>query len=399
MKSTDLIYPTPISAPLAYKGTRNEIPEAATGTNRASVEEGFPDMTMIAPADGGLPPFGQDVNGMLYMASDIKSFLQSGGFITFNQEECDAIGGYPKGAVLGYIDSSNIYHQVRSLIDDNTYDFVTTPSYIDGEKWEELQTQSIQWGSIKGTLSNQTDLQNALTTLQNDINTEETARENAVAAEKSARESAVSSLDSRVDALEEAVNTDVSELQSSVNAIKANYVTTNTAQTVSANKTFSGQIIRSTAPAAADNSTQVPNTSWVNSRIMSIMNTVYPIGCLYFGTQNTCPLEAIINGSTWEKVSSSLITSIDTNVPVKGNGKTMGFTNGEYNRGLAMNNGNLGQSSFFDNLYNVDVGTVQNGSTTNPGKGVGLTTDSAASGIVGSVTRTVLTVNIWKRTA
>lgn len=272
MKSTDLIYPTPISAPLAYKGTRNEIPEAATGTNRASVEEGFPDMTMIAPADGGLPPFGQDVNGMLYMASDIKSFLQSGGFITFNQEECDAIGGYPKGAVLGYIDSNNIYHQVRSLIDDNTYDFVTTPSYIDGEKWEELQTQSIQWGSIKGALSNQTDLQNALTTLQNDINTEETARENAVAAEKSARESAVSSLDSRVDALEEAVNTDVSELQSSVNAIKANYVTTNTAQTVSANKTFSGQIIRSTAPAAADNSTQVPNTSWVNSRIMSIMN-------------------------------------------------------------------------------------------------------------------------------
>lgn len=129
------------------------------------------------------------------------------------------------------------------------------------------------------------------------------------------------------------------------------------------------------------------------------MNTVYPIGCLYFGTQNTCPLEAIINGSTWEKVSSSLITSIDTNVPVKGNGKTMGFTNGEYNRGLAMNNGSLGQSSFFDNLYNVDVGTVQNASVTNPGKGVGLTTDSAASGIVGSVTRTVLTVNIWKRTA
>lgn len=154
-----------------------------------------------------------------------------------------------------------------------------------------------------------------------------------------------------------------------------------------------------TPPRADDNSTKISNTQWVNSRITSIMGTVYPVGSLYFGTQSTCPLAAIIDGSTWEKVGSSLITSVNTSVPVKGNGKTMGFTNGEYNRGLAMNNGNLGQSSFFDNLYNVDVGTAQNGSTNNPGKGVGLTTDSAASGIVGTVTRTALTVNIWKRTA
>lgn len=154
-----------------------------------------------------------------------------------------------------------------------------------------------------------------------------------------------------------------------------------------------------TPPRADDNSKKISNTQWVNSRITSIMGTVYPVGSLYFGTQSTCPLAAIIDGSTWEKVGSSLITSVNTSVPVKGNGKTMGFTNGEYNRGLAMNNGSLGQSSFFDNLYNVDVGTAQNGSTNNPGKGVGLTTDSAASGIVGTVTRTALTVNIWKRTA
>lgn len=128
------------------------------------------------------------------------------------------------------------------------------------------------------------------------------------------------------------------------------------------------------------------------------MNSVYPVNSFYFTTASTCPLQALGIG-TWQKVGSSIITSVNTSVPVKGNGKTMGFTNGEYNRGLAMNNGSLGQSSFFDNLYNVDVGTVQNGSTNNPGKGVGLTTDSAASGIVGSVTRTVLTVNIWKRTA
>lgn len=48
-------------------------------------------------------------------------------------------------------------------------------------------------------------------------------------------------------------------------------------ETASGNKTFSGQIIRSTAPSASDNSTQVPNTSWVNSRITSIMNSKFQV--------------------------------------------------------------------------------------------------------------------------
>lgn len=136
----------------------------------------------------------------------------------------------------------------------------------------------------------------------------------------------------------------------------------------------------------------------VNADIKDYIKTVYPVGSLYFSTASTCPLQSLGIG-TWNKVGTSLTLSVNTSVPVKGNGKTMGFTNGEYNRGLAMNNGSLGQSSFFDNLYNVDVGTVQNGSVTTPGKGVGLTTDSAASGIVGTVTRTQLTVNVFQRTA
>lgn len=44
-------------------------------------------------------------------------------------------------------------------------------------------------------------------------------------------------------------------------------------ESITGNKTFSGQIIRSTAPGASDNSNQVPNTAWVNSRITSIMNS------------------------------------------------------------------------------------------------------------------------------
>lgn len=66
-----------------------------------------------------------------------------------------------------------------------------------------------------------------------------------------------------------------SNIQNQLNGKQASgsYMTLSGNQTASGNKTFSGQIIRSTAPGASDNSTQVPNTSWVNSRITSIMNS------------------------------------------------------------------------------------------------------------------------------
>ena len=66
-----------------------------------------------------------------------------------------------------------------------------------------------------------------------------------------------------------------SNIQTQLNGKQASgsYMTLSGNQTARGNKTFSGQIIRSTAPGASDNSTQVPNTSWVNSRITSIMNS------------------------------------------------------------------------------------------------------------------------------
>lgn len=159
-----------------------------------------------------------------------------------------------------------------------------------------------------------------------------------------------------------------------------------------------------TPPRADDNSTKISNTQWVNSRITSIMGTVYPVGSLYFGTQSTCPLAAIIDGSTWEKVGSSLITSVNTSVPVKGNGKSMGWTNGDANFGCSQ--GDNGYGWFFPSLtseaYGKDIGVVQagnNGTRPSGSKLMGLTSNANNSGIVGTITRTALTVNIWKRTA
>lgn len=127
------------------------------------------------------------------------------------------------------------------------------------------------------------------------------------------------------------------------------------------------------------------------------MGTVYPVGSLYFGTQSTCPLAAIIDGSTWEKVGSSLITSVNTSVPVKGNGKTIGLTDGTTNAGLAVNNTRMLIASPGNYGKPVDGTNTESNNLIN--KRLGMTTNPENSGIVGTVTRTSLTVNIWKRTA
>lgn len=138
MKITDMIQPLVVSAPLAFEGDKNIIPESASGSNKASIEEGFPEITQLPLADGGLPPERADFNGMFYLSTDQRVFLQNGGVITFSEDVSTAIGGYPKNAVLAYFDEKGEYHLAQSLIDDNTYNFVESPEYLDGAHWQKI---------------------------------------------------------------------------------------------------------------------------------------------------------------------------------------------------------------------------------------------------------------------
>ena len=38
--------------------------------------------------------------------------------------------------------------------------------------------------------------------------------------------------------------------------------------------------------------------------LATMLNTIYPVGSIYIGTQATCPMSALISGSTWELVSA-----------------------------------------------------------------------------------------------
>jgi hypothetical protein len=66
----------------------------------ASFNDGFPPLTMTPIAAGGVPPFGQDMNGILNMITLIQQWQQAGMGWTFDGTFAAAIGGYPKGALL-----------------------------------------------------------------------------------------------------------------------------------------------------------------------------------------------------------------------------------------------------------------------------------------------------------
>jgi len=147
MKSTDLIQPLPMVSPIANQGAKFNIPQNPTSAGLASVVEGFPEITMQSLKAGGLPPRGQDANGMFYLSTDQKVYLQNGGIITFSQEVSDLIGGYPKNAILDYIDENNTYFKVQSLIDDNTNNFIENPELIDEINWKKVNFGSGASGS------------------------------------------------------------------------------------------------------------------------------------------------------------------------------------------------------------------------------------------------------------
>lgn len=88
------------AVPFAQSGLKNTIPLQTSAPGRASMAKGFPSETMRAITSGGVPPSGQDVNGILYQLSSHQVFLNAGGLYHFNASFAVDIGGYAAGAIL-----------------------------------------------------------------------------------------------------------------------------------------------------------------------------------------------------------------------------------------------------------------------------------------------------------
>lgn len=79
-----------------------DIPASDSGlpTGQASLNLGFPPVTALPIASGGIPPDIRDMNGILRTVSDWTRWVASGGPVPYDAAFATAIGGYPKGAIL-----------------------------------------------------------------------------------------------------------------------------------------------------------------------------------------------------------------------------------------------------------------------------------------------------------
>lgn len=129
--------PGKLLTPWAEAGLKNEIPQTASSvTGRAGFDRGFPAINMTPKEEGGIPPFGQDFNGIFYEITKILRYMQAGGQPTFDADFASAIGGYPAGAILSSDDGASLF---RSVVDGN----VTNPN-LGGEGWARPDLQMME---------------------------------------------------------------------------------------------------------------------------------------------------------------------------------------------------------------------------------------------------------------
>ncbi|MBT0365404.1 hypothetical protein ISO55_00235 [Morganella morganii subsp. morganii] len=133
--------PKLIVKPFAKNGQKNVIPEnyeTSMESNQATWDQGFGQITMLPVAAGGFPPKGQDFNGIFNQISENIVYLSQGGRFKFSAEYAEAIGGYPKGAILQSDDEKKEY---LSLIDNNKVDFNTVTDI--SASWKLVNTDDL----------------------------------------------------------------------------------------------------------------------------------------------------------------------------------------------------------------------------------------------------------------
>ena len=134
-------------------------------------------------------------------------------------------------------------------------------------------------------------------------------------------------------------------------------------------------------------------------RISSIMNSIYPVGSLYFGTQSTCPLQSAGIG-TWTRIATNFVTG--STAPVYGTGKGL-ILSSNSTSGTMHAHGDYGSLSYSSTIFNQNIGTyLGSGNTIIPTyTACGLATKEdipeGDAGIVADLP--TYTVNVWRRTA
>ena len=133
--------------------------------------------------------------------------------------------------------------------------------------------------------------------------------------------------------------------------------------------------------------------------LYNLLNDMYPVGSIYIGTQNTCPMATLISGSTWELVAQNRALW-------GGNGSNGNTT---INAGLPNVTGNLGtvnaqgsnDGPFSVTQTGVNCSGYWGGASSGYGRQLRMDL-SKANSIYGNSTTVqppAYRVNVWRRTA
>lgn len=102
----------------------------------ASYTDGFVPLNMTPVGAGGVPPFGQDMNGILNAITKWNQWQNAGGPIPYDSSFSSTVGGYPRGAI---VDSATTFGvQWLCTADNNT----TNPD-SSGSNWIQLGTPTL----------------------------------------------------------------------------------------------------------------------------------------------------------------------------------------------------------------------------------------------------------------
>ena len=167
--------------------------------------------------------------------------------------------------------------------------------------------------------------------------------------------------------------------------------------TANAIKTWTGTKAQYDAISTKDANTIYNITDDANP-FQAVLESIYPVGSIYIGTMNVCPMSALFG--TWTLISSGIVKS--GNIPVRGNGETVGWTDGTNYYGTVNGDGDSaykGRLTLFSDYYGSNVSTTNPNDRSSVNGVFGITTDSSKSGMVLDTSSFSLNVNIWERTA
>lgn len=145
-------------------------------------------------------------------------------------------------------------------------------------------------------------------------------------------------------------------------------------------------------------------TTAYQNYVKTVLSTIYPVGSIYIGTQNTCPMASLITGSTWTLVSSgkALWTGTGSNGNTTINAGLPNIT-GRYNHQCLMNWGSGKETGA---LYTANVSgdnNPQSAGGTDGGNTQTIAFDASKSNSIYGKSNTVqppaYVVNVWRRTA